>query len=361
MAEAALAQKFVDSALLNTWDKGPPLAALLVQKLVGKGGDSVDVGSDDTGPTIHEDTETADPESRSFARTQLIVNERVFLNSDISPTQMAQLLAGNYAPELVRADSGAFRNKIDDKVVNGLLRGLAATAHANLAVAAGSRPMITRMEAKMLSQPGVSEQDILWILSPAAGASMGDLFPDVQPAQIGDSVDMGKIKGRSVNGIPAIRHQGIPGYNRRRQGISASSITGGNTLNLTMASANHGFVVGQRVRTQGLQVDAQDAVPAGPTIATVAGAAITIVDNAFSDDADNEPAPGAYLESDSAMAILICRSRCWYGTDQQIPLSSITKRTDAAGFSHQLFQHIGTKCFGGSVRALHFSLVEAED
>jgi hypothetical protein len=366
MAEVALAQKFVDEQLVDTWSKGAVIPSFFVPKLVARGGDSVDIGSDETGPSIHEDTEIADPEDRNFDRTQLIVNEKVFLNSNISPTQMAQLLGGNFADELVRADGGAFKNKIDDKAVSGLLRNVPLSRHANVACAALSKPMLSRLEAKMGSLPGVTKADLLWLVSPAAAASMSDLFSDVQPATIADSADRGKISGRSFNGIPAVEHMAIPGYNRRRQIIIAAAITGGDTLTLTMSTANHGFVVGQRVLTSGLQVEAQD-VEASPVIASVSGATITIVDAAHSDDADNLSAastaddPTAFLYSNDAQAILIARPRVYYGSDQVIPLSSITKRTDNAGWSHQLFQHVGFQVKTGAARVLHAELVEAED
>lgn len=363
MSEAELAAKKVESAILDNWSRGQSLADLLTQKDATKGGDSLDVGEDTTGgnagPTIVR-SEFADPEAKNMSRHQLIVNNPVFVNRNLSPTQMAQLLNGSYATEMVRSNIGHFRNAIDDIVVDKLMYGMSASAHANLATAAGTKSMLTRIEAKMLSIPGIREEDLLWILSPAAGATVGDLFNDVQPALISDSADLGKIKGRSINGTPAVRNAGIPGYLRRRKAIVSSAITGGDTLTLVMEDADHDFVVGQHVRTTGLDQDAGDSSISTDdcVVATVSGTTITIVDTGFTDTANNGE---GFLETDSAMALLIARSRCFYGSDQVIPQSSITKRTDAAGWVHQLFQHIGVLALSGAVRTVHFDLVEAED
>jgi hypothetical protein len=354
MSEAELAAKKVDPELLDTWSRGVSLSSLLTKKDTS-GGNSIDIGEDATGPTIVR-SETGNPTTRSLARNQLIVDQPVFLNENISPTQMKQLLNGNYAPELVRANVGAFRNKVDDIVVDKMLLGLSATQHSNLALAAATKAMLSRLEAKMLSIPGVRHEDLLWILSPAAQATIGDLFSDVVPATLLDSADFGKIKGRSINGTPAISHAGIPGYLRRRKAISASAITGGDTLTLTMEDADHDFVVGQRARTSGLTVDTGDVGAA--TVASVSGVTVTFVDADFTDAADNGE---GFLETDSAMALLIARSRCFFGADREVPESSITKRTDAAGWVHQMFDNIGVKCRSGAVRAVHFELVEAED
>ena len=357
MSEAELAAKKVDPVLLNNWSRGVQLASLLTLKETS-GGNSVDIGEDtdgtNAGPTVTRG-EFADPEAKNMSRDQLIVNEPVFTNRNISPTQMAQIICGNYAEEMVKSNMGHFRNAIDNIVVDKLMFGLAAAKHTNLAVAAATKPMLTQVEAKLLSIPGIAEEDIFWIFSPAAGATVGDLFEDVQPATLLDTADLGKVKGRSINGTPAVRNAGVPGYLRRKKNIASSSITGGDTLNLVMADADHDYVVGQHIRTQGLTQNATS----GMTIATVSGVDITVVDASFSDTGDNGTGT---LESDSAIALCCARSRCFYGRDQVIPRSSIVERTDAAGWVHKLFQNIGVKVHSsGGVRVVHFELVDAED
>jgi hypothetical protein len=348
MVDLALAVKNVQAAFLDTWTLGPSLADMYTDLgPVTRGGDSVDI-PEDPGPTINA-TEAAGPAAVGSTRNQLIVNLPKFVNRALSVAEINQLQNGQRAQQVARSNAGYFRASIDSDLINGAIAGAAVTDHINLAAAALTTALIGQTEGKILSRRGVAEQDLFWLISPAIAGEIGGLYP-IQPTTLAAAFDQGAPIARTLNGIPVFRHSGVPGYLRRTVAVISSSITS-NVLTVVVA-AGHGFVAGQLVRTRSLSANQPTGVVTSVTATTVV-MALTSGDNATNG--------AGFLDSRSAQAMLFAKSRAFFASDQLVPTSDLLKRTDAAGYAHQMFMHIGFLTLAGAVKILHGALVNPED
>ena len=116
MADAA--RKAVQSALLDTWSRGPSLLPLLTNLgPVVRGGDSVDVPY--IGSLTVATSESQAVSSTSVSVHTLTVNRPKFINQGLTMAQMAQLLNGNdaFAQQITRASSGQLANAIERDIV----------------------------------------------------------------------------------------------------------------------------------------------------------------------------------------------------------------------------------------------------
>jgi hypothetical protein len=350
MADAA--RKAVQSALLDTWSRGPSLLPLLTNLgPVVRGGDSVDV------PYIGSLT-VATSESQAVSATSLsvytmTVNRPKFINQGLTMAQMAQLLNGNdaFAQQITRASSGQLANAIERDIVEHIITNTGVSYHVNLAADAISDEDINAAEAVMREQDGVANAmgDLAWVVSPRAAASIKNAadfsYDSVAPLQGGVGLPM----LGSINGIPVYTHNALPGaVDALRQQVATSAVSISTNVATATVPAGHGFVAGQQIWTSGLTTNV--AVGSPVTISSVTSTTIvyplTASDGALADGIGT-------IYSASSMAMLIHRPWIYYGMDGEIPAVELVKREANAGYGLQLFQHLGRAMATGAAVIVH--------
>jgi hypothetical protein len=350
MADAA--RKAVQSALLDTWSRGPSLLPLLTNLgPVVRGGDSVDV------PYIGSLT-VATSESQAVSATSLsvytmTVNRPKFINQGLTMAQMAQLLNGNdaFAQQITRASSGQLANAIERDIVEHIITNTGVSYHVNLAADAVTDDDLNAAEAVMREQDGVANAmgDLAWVVSPRAAASIKNAadfsYDSVSPSQGGVGLPM----LGSINGIPVYTHNALPGaVDALRQQVATSAVSvSGNSATATVP-AGHGFVAGQQIWTSGLTTN----VAVGSPVTITSVTATTIVYPLTAGDGALADGVGT-IYSASSMAMLIHRPWIYYGMDGEIPAVELVKREANAGYGLQLFQHLGRAMATGAAVIVH--------
>lgn len=350
MADAA--RKAVQSALLDTWSRGPSLLPLLTNLgPVVRGGDSVDV------PYIGSLT-VATSESQAVSATSLsvytmTVNRPKFINQGLTMAQMAQLLNGNdaFAQQITRASSGQLANAIERDIVEHIITSTGVSYHVNLAADAVTDDDLNAAEAVMREQDGVANAmgDLAWVVSPRAAASIKNAadfsYDSVAPLQGGVGLPM----LGSINGIPVYTHNALPGaVDALRQQVATSAVSISTNVATATVPSGHGFVAGQQIWTSGLTTNV--AVSSPVTITSVTATTIvyplTASDGALADGVGT-------IYSASSMAMLIHRPWIYYGMDGEIPAVELVKREANAGYGLQLFQHLGRAMATGAAVIVH--------
>lgn len=349
MADAA--RKAVQSALLDTWSRGPSLLPLLTNLgPVVRGGDSVDV------PYIGSLT-VATSEAQSVSATSLsvhtlTVNRPKFINQGLTMAQMAQLLNGNdaFAQQLTRASSGQLANAIERDIIEHMITSSAVSYHVNLAADAIVDDDVNLAEAIMREQDGVanSQGDLFWLVSPRAAASIKNAA-DFSYDSISPQGGVGLPLIGQINGIPVYTHNAMPGsVDALRQQVATSAVSISSNVATATVPSGHGFVAGQQIWTSGLTTNV--AVGSPVTITSVTATTIvyplTAADGALADGVGT-------IYSASSMAALVYRPWLWYATDGEIPFVELVKREANAGYGLQLFQHLGRAMATGAAVIMH--------
>ena len=350
MADAA--RKAVQSALLDTWSRGPSLLPLLTNLgPVVRGGDSVDV------PYIGSLT-VASSESQAVSATSLsvytmTVNRPKFINQGLTMAQMAQLLNGNdaFAQQITRASSGQLANAIERDIVEHIITNTGVSYHVNLAADAVSDEDLNAAEAVMREQDGVANAmgDLAWVVSPRAAASIKNAadfsYDSVAPLQGGVGLPM----LGSINGIPVYTHNALPGaVDALRQQVATSAVSISTNVATATVPSGHGFVAGQQIWTSGLTTN----VAVGSPVTITSVTATTIVYPLTAGDGALADGVGT-IYSASSMAMLIHRPWIYYGMDGEIPAVELVKREANAGYGLQLFQHLGRAMATGAAVIVH--------
>lgn len=350
MADAA--RKAVQSALLDTWSRGPSLLPLLTNLgPVVRGGDSVDV------PYIGSLT-VATSESQAVSATSLsvytmTVNRPKFINQGLTMAQMAQLLNGNdaFAQQITRASSGQLANAIERDIVEHIITSTGVAYHVNLAADAVTDEDLNAAEAVMREQDGVANAmgDLAWVVSPRAAASIKNAadfsYDSVSPLQGGVGLPM----LGSINGIPVYTHNALPGaVDALRQQVATSAVSISTNVATATVPSGHGFVAGQQIWTSGLTTN----VAVGSPVTITSVTATTIVYPLTAGDGALADGVGT-IYSASSMAMLIHRPWIYYGMDGEIPAVELVKREANAGYGLQLFQHLGRAMATGAAVIVH--------
>jgi len=337
------AKKAVLDALLDTWSRGPSLLPLLTNLgPVVRGGDSVDIPS--IGSLTVNTSESGSVSSTSLSVDTLTVNRPKFINQGITMQQMNQLLngGGTFTSQLTRAAGGQLMNAIERDIIEHMIvsagAGLTAKYHVNVAADAIVDNDINDAEAIMLEQEGLANSvgDLAWIVSPKAAAGIKNAAQFAYDA----GVPMGEIGlpllGK-INGIPVYTHSGLPGsVDALRQQVATSAVSVTSNVATATVAAGHGFVPGQQIWTSGLTQNV--AVGSPVTISSVTATTIvyplTRADGALADGIGT-------IYSASSFAMLVYRPWVWYAMDGEVPFVELVKREANAGYSLQLYQHIG--------------------
>jgi hypothetical protein len=350
MADAA--RKAVQSALLDTWSRGPSLLPLLTNLgPVVRGGDSVDV------PYIGSLT-VATSESQAVSATSLsvytmTVNRPKFINQGLTMAQMAQLLNGNdaFAQQITRASSGQLANAIERDIVEHIIASTGVAYHVNLAADAIIDDDLNAAEAVMREQDGVANTmgDLAWVVSPRAAASIKNAadfsYDSVSPLQGGVGLPM----LGSINGIPVYTHNALPGaVDALRQQVATSAVSITSNVATATVASGHGFVAGQQIWTSGLTSN----VPVDTPVTITSVTATTIVYPLTASNGALADGVGT-IYSASSMAMLIHRPWIYYGMDGEIPAVELVKREANAGYGLQLFQHLGRAMATGAAVIVH--------
>lgn len=350
MADAA--RKAVQSALLDTWSRGPSLLPLLTNLgPVVRGGDSVDVPY--IGSLTVATSESQAVSSTSVSVHTLTVNRPKFINQGLTMAQMAQLLNGNdaFAQQITRASSGQLANAIERDIIEHMIASSGVSYHVNLAGDAVTDDDVNEAEARMREQDGVanSQGDLFWLVSPKAAASIKNAadfsYDSVSPQQGG----LGLPLIGSINGIPVYTHNAMPGgVDSLRQQVATSAVSVSSNVATATVASGHGFVAGQQIWTAGLTTNVAVGSPA--TITSVGATSIvyplTASDGALADGVGT-------IYSASSMAALVYRPWLWYAMDGEIPFVELVKREANAGYGLQLFQHLGRAMATGAAIIMH--------
>jgi len=346
------AAKAVESALLDTWSRGPSAAGLLTDLgAVMRGGDSVDVPYK-TALTVNT-SETASPAATSLSVDALTVNRPKFLNQGITVSQYDLLMNGNgsFAAQLTRGAVGDLVNAVDRDIVEYLISlayDTSATYHVNVAGDAVTDTDVGDCEAALREQDGVGgNMGLAWLVSPRAAASI-KASTDYIPQDLQTRGDLGLPIIASLNGIPVFQHSAVPGgVDSLRQQVATSAVTVASNVATATVASGHGFVPGQKIWTSGLTTNVAKA-------SAVAITSVTATEIVYPLTASNGSLADGVgtIYSASSMAFLMYAPWLFY-SDTGAPRPQLVPRTDAAGWALKLSQYIGRIGHTGAVRVLH--------
>ena len=353
MADAA--RKAVDSALLDTWSWGDSIIPLITDKgPVTKGGDSVDMGYRNSS-TVHT-SESAAVAATNVLVDTLTVNRPKFINDGITQAQHAQLLNGdgNYARELARSAGADLMFAIERDIIEYLIRevaGASVAAHRNLAADAVLDDDVNITEARMRETRGIanSGRGLFWLVSPQAESELKSVSQYAATQNAAQAGVLGLPQIGQLNNIPVFQHNGVPGFaDASRITAATSAVTIASNVATATVPQDHGFVVGQQIYTTGLTSNIAQNLPVAvtATTATSISYALAGVDGPL---ADGE---GTILSA-SSMALLCYGPWIGFATDGAQPFTSLVKLSGGAGWTLQLFHHLGRVAHSGAVRVLH--------
>lgn len=337
------ARKAVLDVLLDTWSRGPNILPLLTNLgPVVRGGDSVDVPS--IGALTVNTSESGSVASTSLSVDTLTVNRPKFINQGITMQQMNQLLNGGnaFTQQVTRAAGAQLMNAIERDLVEHMIAstgaGLTNRYHANVAGDAITDDDINEAEAIMLEQDGIANAvgDLAWLVSPRAAMGIKNAaqfsYDSAAPA---GNVGL-PLLGR-INGIPVYTHNAIPGgIESTRFSVATSAVSISSNVATATVASGHGFVPGQLIYTSGLTTDVAVSSPVAITsvTATTIVYPLTAANGALADGVGT-------IFSASGYALLVYRPWFWFAMDGEVPFVELVKREANAGYSLQLYQHIG--------------------
>lgn len=323
--------------------------------VVERGGDSVEV------PYFNAFTvatsEAATPGSTAPQVNTLTVNQPRFVNQAVTDAQQRLLMGGDgtFAGQVGRRAMGDLMNAIDAYLIEELIKtaALDPANHSNLDLQATiGDDDVADVVASILEQDGVmANSDLRWLGSPRASSQIkpiANYSPFPNPNQPNGGV-FGLPQIATLDGYPYAQHAGVPGRGIRLQSAISASVITSNVLTVTVGAAEAAkYVVGQLVYTTGLTTNVAQASPAAITGITAGDITMALT---AANAADNGTGT---LFSASSFLMLLARDWTFY-SDAGAPMPSLTKRTDAAGWSLQLIQHVGAVCHPGAVRVLHLA------
>ena len=345
------ARKAVVSALLDTWSRGPSLLPLLTDLgVVARGGDSVDVPY--IGALTVNTSESGSVASTSLSTYTLTVNRPKFINQAVTMQAMAQLLNGNdtFTQQLVRASSGQLLAAIERDIVEYMITNSAVGYHVNLAADAITDEDVNTAEAVMREQDGVANTmgDLFWLASPRAASAI-KTAADFSYDGVAPQGELGLPMIGKINGLPVYTHNALPGgVLGTRQSVATSAVSVASNVATATVPAGHGFVAGQQIWTADLTQNI--AVSSPVTISSVTSTTIVYplvrADGALADGVGT-------IYSASSMAMLVYKPWIYYATDGAQPFVELVKREANAGYSLQLYQHIGRMQATGACVIMH--------
>lgn len=357
------AKKAVIGGILDTWTRGPSIMGILDSVSSGlsnlgpvvRGGDSVDIPT--AGASTVNTSESGAVSSSSIGTPdQLVVNRPKFINEAISQAQNAQLLNGNenFARQITSKAGGDMRNAIDKDLVDHLLTSTAYDAggsyHVNVAADAITEADVNDAEALIREQDGIanSGSGLFWLVSPRAAGGIKSVAEfDSRGTHNVESLGIPMVG--SVNGIPAFYQNAMPGRtDSLRQQVATSAVTVSSNVATATVSSGHGFVAGQQIFTTGLTTNIAKASPVAITSVTATEIVypLTASDGALADGVGT-------VYSASAMAMLVYAPWVFYALDGEVPFSDMVKREGNAGFTMQMFHHLGRAAHSGACVILH--------
>lgn len=189
-----------------------------------------------------------------------------------------------YVDEFARKMQVSLRNDRDTRDAAYLANiaawqsGATPETHINLDGGAMTFLMFQTAMARMLDQPGVS-QDTMALLCSSFGAATFRALPQFVANMAGDNGTLGGPGLRrigAIEGVPIFQGQGIQ---RGRTVPITASVIAGDVCTATVA-AGHGFVVGMQVETAGLTTEADATAVVTATTATSVSFACTAGDGA---------------------------------------------------------------------------------
>lgn len=344
------AEKFVRQELIDTWSRGSPFLSRL-QNLgpVIKSGDACDVPYPAAAATVNI-TESASVETIATSALAFAVNRPKVINQAITNFDDHALLSGNYLSQMVRAKNGDLVNAVERDMIEYLIcnAGESVNNHFNLAADAITDDDVASAEAYMLQQDGTTHDDLLWLVSPQAVASLRSVA-DYIPSDPGSRDALGRALPASLNGIPLLIHNGVPG-GANRYTISGSGSVTSNVQTVTVSvpagSDTHGFVTGQMIYTTGFTVNRAVTSPDAINSTT----ATTIVHDLTACNGANGT---GLVTSASGFAMLLNTKRIFYAFVGAYPQSFLIKREAVFGHALQLGTFFGRICLDSSCAIVH--------
>ena len=257
---------------------------------------------------------------------------------------------------MMRGMRGSLLNSIDRDLLEFAFTSVAddsgaATYHINLAADALTDTDINDAEAAIREQDGIANTNsgFVWIANPrwmASAKSVAEYIPSIPGAQQGE---LGIPMVGSINGIPAFAHNACPGsVNGLRHQAATTAVTVASNVATATVASGHGFVPGQQIWTSDLTTNVAVGSPA--TITSVTATTIvyplTAADGALADGVGT-------IYSASSYGLLIYAPWMFYALDGEVPFVDMVKREGTAGWTTQLFHHLGRQAHAGSVYVVH--------
>lgn len=352
------ASKAVRRAILNTWDKGRSIFPLVSDMgTVTRGGDSLDIPSN--GNSVVNRSENANPAAVPSTTDTLVVQEQFFINNEITQRAQDQLMGGGgqYARNLALSAGGDMINEMDRHMIEYLLQARAfadgVDAHRNLDGGAITDQDVNDIESAMREQDGIANTNdgFFWLASPTAHARIKDvadlISPDMLPRTSADGANLGLPMVGRLNNIPMFLTNSMPGRanNSRLQIPGTNAVLAGGIATVDVPP-NHGLVEGMQIFTQDFTNNVLVTAPS--QIITSGPLQVTF----NSPGADGANGAGTIL-SKTAMLMLGYAPWIFFATDGVVPRTRLVERSDAAGWSFQIYQNLGRIAHAGGVKVLH--------
>jgi len=137
--------------------------------------------------------------------------------------------------------------------------------HINPEADSLSEDDILNGKAALLSNDGVEAQNIIFVVSPYAEASIASIAGFIPNGQMAESGMLGIPQIGTVFGVPVFSSNSI----KRNQSVATTAVSVSSLSATATVAAGHGFAPGQVITTAGLTTDSTSVVVTSTTSTTV--------------------------------------------------------------------------------------------
>jgi len=218
----------------------------------------------------------------------LNANLQPMINMEIPLVAKMQLLDGNWAGQVAEQATIQLKNSMDNLLMRDYLAlslcwvtgaaGAGDVYHINPEADSLSEDDILNGKAALLSNDGVEAQNIIFVVSPYAEASIASIAGFIPNGKMAESGMLGIPQIGTVFGVPVFSSNSI----KRNQSVATTAATAASSALTCTVATGHGFVPGQVVTTAGLTTNSTNVVVTSTTATTVV-IPTTAGDGAFGD------------------------------------------------------------------------------
>lgn len=310
-------------------------------------GDTVEIPDISSFTVIADGTTSTAAAAVTTNVISLSANLHPWINVELPAVASMQLLDGAWASQVAEQGLVQLKNSMDQAFLRTYLAnslcwttGTAATYHDNVAGDALTGADILNCKAALLANDGVSEGNLIMIVSPYGEASIMNISAFIPNYQAAEQGNLGIPRLGYVYGVPVYSTNSI----QRSNAVATTAVSVTSNVATATVASGHGIVAGQVISTTGLTTNVTNATVTSTTSTTIVYPCTT-GDGAFGDGVGT-------ITANSSDNLMLDKSQIFVA-QQKMPSVRVVPHDDTTGDALQISAIWGRIGRTGRCRVLH--------